>query len=147
MAKCREVMTGDPACCEPGEAIPRAAELMKRHDVGSVPVVDSREDPKLIGIVTDRDIVVKVVAEGGDLHRAVVRDAMTANPSFVREGDDVQRAVDLMSERQVRRMPVVDEEGRLTGIIAQADVATRVNRDQTTGELVEAISEPRVTRK
>lgn len=147
MVKCSEVMTRDPACCEPGEAITRAAELMKRHDVGSVPVVDSQEDRKLIGILTDRDIVVKVVAGSGDIERAVVRDAMTSNPAFCREDEDVQRAVGLMSDRQVRRMPVVDAEGRLAGIIAQADVATRVNRDQTTGELVEAISEPRVTRK
>ena len=147
MAKCNEVMTREPACIEPGAAITRAAELMKRHDVGSVPVVDSHEDRKLIGIVTDRDIVVKVLAGGGDVEGAVVRDAMTANPAFCREDEDVQRAVGLMSDRQVRRMPVVDADGRLVGIIAQADVATRVNRDQTTGALVEAISEPRTVRK
>ena len=147
MAKCNEVMTRDPACIEPGEGIARAAELMKRHDVGSVPVVESKQDHKLIGIVTDRDLVVKVLAGGGSVDRAVVRDAMTANPAFCREDEDVQRAVGLMSDRQVRRMPVVDAQGRLVGIIAQADVATRVNRDQTTGELVEAISEPRTVRK
>jgi CBS domain-containing protein len=147
MAKCNEVMTRDPASVEPGDSITRAAEFMKRHDVGSLPVVDSHEDQKLIGIVTDRDIVVKVVAGGSNLDRAVVRDAMTANPAFCREDEDVQRAVDLMRDRQVRRMPVTDGQGRLCGIIAQADVATRINRDQTTGELVEAISEPRVVRK
>ena len=147
MAKCSEVMTREPACCEPGEPITRAAQLMKTHDVGSVPVVDSREDRKLIGIMTDRDIVLKVLANDVNVERAVVRDAMTANPAFCREDDDVERAVALMGERQVRRMPVVDGQGRLAGIIAQADVATRVNRDETTGELVEAISEPRVTRQ
>ena len=147
MVKCNEVMTRDPACIEPGEGISRAAELMKRHDVGSVPVVESKQDHKLIGIVTDRDIVVKVLAGGGPVDRAVVRDAMTPNPAFCREDEDIQRALGLMSDRQVRRMPVVDTEGRLVGIIAQADVATRVNRDQTTGELVEAISEPRTVRK
>jgi CBS domain-containing protein len=146
MAKCSEVMTREPASCEPGEAITRVAALMKRHDVGSVPVVDSQEDHKLIGIVTDRDIVVKVLAEGNDVSRATVRDAMTSRPLACREDDEIDKAVELMGARQVRRMPVVDQQGKLVGIIAQADVATRIHRDQTTGELVEAISEPKLGR-
>ena len=141
MPKCREVMTRDPVCCEPGDSITQAAMLMKSEDVGSLPVVDSRDDRKLIGIVTDRDLVVNVLA-AGSVEGATVRDAMTANPESCREDEEVQRAVELMADRQVRRMPVVDDKGRLCGIIAQADVATRVKRDQTTGELVEAISEP-----
>ena len=147
MRKCSEVMTREPVCCEPGESIVQVAALMKREDVGSVPVVDSHEDKKLIGIVTDRDLVVKVLAEGAQVERATVRDAMTSHPACCRENDDVSKALNLMSERQVRRMPIVDEAGRLSGIIAQADVATRVNRDETTGELVEAISEPGFARK
>ena len=147
MRKCSEVMTREPVCCEAGETIVGVAATMKREDVGSVPVVESREDKKLIGIVTDRDLVVKVLAEGNHVDKATVRDAMTSNPASCRENDDVSKAVNLMSERQVRRMPIVDEAGRLTGIIAQADVATRVNRDETTGELVEAISEPGLARK
>jgi CBS domain-containing protein len=147
MRKCSEVMTREPVCCEPGESVVDVAAMMKREDVGSVPVVESHEDKKLIGIVTDRDLVVKVLAEGSRVDRATVRDAMTSNPASCRENDDVSKAVNLMSERQVRRMPIVDEGGRLTGIIAQADVATRVNRDETTGELVEAISEPGGARK
>ena len=82
-----------------------------------------------------------VLAREFGVSRATVRDAMTPEPASCRETDDVERAVSLMADRQVRRMPVVDESGRLSGIIAQADVATRVNRDQTTGKLVEAISE------
>ena len=147
MKKCSEVMTREPACCEAGDAITRVAAIMKREDVGAVPVVDSQEDKKLIGMITDRDIVVRVLADGAAVDRATVRDAMTSNPASCRESDDVDRAVQLMSERQVRRMPVVDDQGRLTGIIAQADVATRMNRDEKTGELVEAISEPGFTRK
>lgn len=142
MAKCSDVMTKDPACCEPGDSVSRVAGIMKREDVGSVPVVESHEDRKLIGIVTDRDLVLKVLAEGTDMARATVRDAMTPNPASCRENDPIETAVKLMSERQVRRMPIVDGQGRLAGIIAQADVATRVSRDATTGELVEAISEP-----
>jgi CBS domain-containing protein len=113
--------------------------MMRKEDIGSLPVVDG--DQRLVGMVTDRDIVVKIVATGGDVRSARVRDAMTANPVSVREDDDVDDAVQVMSQRQVRRLPVVDAGGRLTGIISQADIATRGERDATTGELVEAISE------
>jgi len=146
MAKCSGVMTREPACCEPGDSITQVAGVMKREDVGSVPVVDSLQGKKLVGIVTDRDIVLKVLADGADVERATVRDAMTPNPAHCREDDDVEQAVRLMGGRHVRRMPIVVSEGRLCGIIAQADVATRVNRDQTTGELVEAISDPGLSR-
>ena len=127
----------------PERTIGEAAALMDQTGVGALAIIDH---DRLVGIVTDRDLVVKVMAGGGSPD-ATVRDAMTPNPTAVREDDDVQRAVSAMKERQVRRMPVVDRDGRLTGIIAQADVATRVNRDETTGELVEAISEPGNIRK
>jgi CBS domain-containing protein len=127
--------------------VTQVAMLMKSEDVGSIPVVESQQDRKLIGIVTDRDLVVNVLAGGKSVDGATVREAMTANPECCREDEDVEKAVDLMADRQVRRMPIVDEAGRLRGIIAQADVATRVKRDSTTGELVEAISEPGFARK
>lgn len=146
MAKCRDVMTKDPASCAPTDSIVKVAGLMKREDVGSVPVVDSAESRRLIGIITDRDIVVKVVAAGRAAESATVEEAMTPNPASCRESDDVDQALELMKERQVRRMPIVDADGRLTGIISQADVATRVNKDSKTGELVEAISESGTSR-
>jgi CBS domain-containing protein len=138
-------MTKDPASCSPSDSVTKAASLMKQHDVGSVPVVES--DKRLVGIVTDRDLVVKVVAAGGNIEQARVKDAMTPNPASCREDDDLEQAMKLMKERQVRRMPIVDSSGRLTGIISQADVATRVNKDAKTGELVEAISESGATRR
>ena len=147
MPKCSEVMTREPVCCEPGDSVTQVAMLMKSEDVGSIPVVDSRDGRKLIGIVTDRDLVVNILAVGSPVEGATVRDAMTANPESCSENEDVTKAVDLMADRQVRRMPIVDESGRLSGIIAQADVATRVKRDAKTGELVEAISEPGFARK
>ena len=147
MAKCAEVMTPDPACCEPADSIARAAQLMKTEDVGAVPVVESRTARRLVGIITDRDIVVKVLAAGRAVDGASVRDAMTQNPVTVREEDDVNRALSAMSDRRVRRIPVVDGAGALRGIIAQADIATRLHHDKTTGDLVEAISEPQTTRK
>jgi CBS domain-containing protein len=147
MAKCSDVMTREPVSCEPGEAISRAAEVMKRQDVGAVPVVETAASRRLVGIITDRDIVVKVVADGRDPKSATIREAMTGNPATCREDEDVHEAVSRMAERQVRRLPVVDAGGRLCGIIAQADIATRVSKDKTTGELVEAISEPGTARK
>jgi CBS domain-containing protein len=146
MPKCSEVMTPTPATCEPGDPITRAAEIMKLEDVGAVPVVESQTSQRLVGIVTDRDIVVKVLADGRNAQEALVREAMTGTPAYCREDEDVSHAVRYMAERQVRRMPIVDGEGRLRGIISQADVARRVNRDKATGEMVEAISQPAVPR-
>jgi CBS domain-containing protein len=146
MPKCSEVMTPAPATCEPGDPITRAAEIMKREDVGAVPVVESQASQRLVGIVTDRDIVLRVLAGGRNVQEAVVRDAMTGTPAYCREDEAVRHAVGYMAERQVRRMPIVDAEGRLRGIISQADVARRVNQDKATGEMVEAISQPGVPR-
>lgn len=147
MAKCSDVMTKNPAVCEPGDTVVRAAEVMKQEDVGSVPVVESAASRKLVGIVTDRDLVVKVMAGGRNVTQATVKDAMTANPASCREDDEVGKAMQVMAERQVRRVPIVDATGRLAGIIAQADVATRVNSDNQTGQLVEAISESGTARR
>ena len=147
MARCKDVMTPEPVVCEPGESVAGAARIMKQQDVGSVPVVESHSSKRLVGIVTDRDLVVKVLAGGPSVDRATVQDAMTPNPASCREDDDVEQAMATMKERQVRRMPVIDAGGRVVGIIAQADVATRINRDARTGELVEAISESGTSRR
>ncbi len=147
MPKCREIMTPDPVCCEPGDSVAFVAQTMKQEDVGSVPVVASRDSGQLVGIVTDRDLVIKVLAGDRPSGAATVRDAMTAPPLSCRVDDDVDEVVRAMADRQVRRMPVVDADGRLAGIIAQADVATRVHEDRKTGELVEAISEPGTERR
>jgi CBS domain-containing protein len=120
---------------------------MKQHDVGSVPVVESQHSKRLLAMVTDRDLVVRVLADDRDVARATVGEAMSSSPVVCRVDDDVQKALQLMAERQLRRMPVVDQSGRLQGIIAQADIATRVRSDKQTGELVEAISEPAGVRK
>ena len=140
MPKSRDIMTANPVSCRVDDGIVGVADTMRKEDIGSLPVVDG-QDQRLVGMVTDRDIVVKVVAAGTDIQTARVRDAMTPNPVSVREDDDVKDAVQMMSQRQIRRLPVVDGQGRLSGIISQADIATRGDQDRTTGELVEAISE------
>ena len=147
MAKCGDVMTRDPVSCEPTDSVVKIAQLMKAQDVGAVPVVDSKSSCKLVGIVTDRDLVVKIVAGGRTVENSTARDAMTNNPTTCQEDDEVSQAVAHMAEQKVRRIPVIDTTGKLRGIIAQADIATRVHRDKTTGELVEAISERGPARK
>jgi CBS domain-containing protein len=133
-------MTREPVYCQPDDSVSVAADLMRTHDVGALPVVE--EGGRLVGIVTDRDLVVKVIAGDQPVDTATVRAAMSIDPATSREDDDVREALSLMATRQVRRVPVVGADGRLVGIIAQADVATRLQLDRKTGELVEAISEP-----
>jgi len=147
MAVCREVMTPDPACCQATDSIVRVAQFMKTEDVGAVPVVESLSTRKLVGIVTDRDIAVKAVASGRSVDSTTVKEVMTTDVVTCREDEDVDKAVARMAERQVRRLPVVDAGGTMRGIISQADIATRVNQDNTTGALVEAISEPGTLRR
>jgi CBS domain-containing protein len=140
--KCSGVMTSDPTCCVPGDTVQEAARLMKSEDVGPIPVVDDREGRKLVGMITDRDIAVNVVAEGLDPKTTKVEAVMTRDLVTVGPDDDVQKAFDLMSERQVRRLPVVESDGRIVGIIAQADVATRLEAPRETAKVVEGISQP-----
>jgi len=146
MSTCREVMTREPACCQPTDSLVRVAQTMKSEDVGAIPIVEG-SSRQLVGMVTDRDIVVKALATGRSPEQTTVREVMTTDLVTCREDEEVTSAVSRMAERQVRRIPVVDRGGSLTGIIAQADVATRVHKDQTTGELVEAISEPGASRR
>lgn len=139
--KCNEVMTKNPASCLPTDLAAKAASLMKSENVGSIPVVESEQSKVLIGIVTDRDLALKIVAEGLDASSAKVESVMTHQVITCHTDDDLQKALDSMSENQVRRIPVVDNENKLLGIIAQADVATRTNLPNKTAEMVKEISQ------
>jgi CBS domain-containing protein len=130
-----EVMTRDVRACEPNATVADAAKVMAQEDVGPVPIV---EDGRLVGIVTDRDIVVRVVAEGRDPNATTVKEIASTDLVTVSPGDDLDEALKLLAERQVRRLPVVEGD-RLVGIVAQADVA-RLGKDKQTGEVVEEIS-------
>jgi CBS domain-containing protein len=114
---------------------------MKDKDIGPVPIVQDRDGTQLVGIVTDRDLALKVVAEGLDPMTTRVSDVMTSDIVTCREDDNIEKALDAMSRHQLRRIPVVDKENRLVGIIAQADVATRMNEPEKTAEVVKEISE------
>jgi CBS domain-containing protein len=142
MKKCSEVMTQNPVCCLPADTVSKAAQLMKAEDVGSIPVVENEQTMKLIGIVTDRDLAMQVVADEHDARSTQVADVMTRDVITCRAGDDVQKAVDAMSQHQLRRMPVIDGDHRVVGIISQADVATRVDRSEEVAEMVKEISQP-----
>ena len=141
MKKCNEVMTKNPLCCLPEDLVTKAAGLMKSENIGSIPVVENEQTRKLVGIVTDRDLTLKIVAEGLDAKSTKVEAVMTRKVVTCRAEDGLQKALDAMSEHQLRRIPVVDGDHKIVGIIAQADVATRVDQPQKTAEMVKEISQ------
>ncbi|HEY3041931.1 MAG TPA: CBS domain-containing protein [Pyrinomonadaceae bacterium] len=138
--KCEEIMTKDPTCCLPGDTVDQAAQLMKDEDVGSVPVIADHQTRRLLGIVTDRDLAVKVVAEARQIAAVTVEEIMTREPLTCHPNDDLQKAIDTMEKHRVRRIPVVDDNNQVIGIIAQADIAIRAHEPETTAEVVEEIS-------
>ncbi len=138
---CSELMTWNPAFCLPEDTAVTAAMLMKKHDVGSIPVVSDRIDKGLIGILTDRDLTIRVVAEQRDYYKTHVSDIMSENVTACRATDDSDEVVAAMAKRQVRRVPVVDSNNRLVGIISQADLAGQM-KSKAVGQMVEEISEP-----
>jgi len=133
----RDAMTGNPRSIGASAAVVEAARLMREGDIGSLPITD---DERLVGMITDRDITTMVVAEGADPETTSVGDVSSRDPISVEPDEALEDALQLMARHQVRRLPVV-ENGRLVGIVAQADIALSENQTKT-GELVEAISEP-----
>lgn len=132
-----EVMTSNPRTIEPSTPIVEATKIMRDDDVGSIPIV---EGDQLWGTITDRDVSIRAVAEGRDAQSTTVgeiasRDLVTIDPQ-----QDLDEALRLMAQHQVRRLPVVEEDGRLVGIVAQADIA-QIGDDARTGETVQQISQ------
>ncbi len=144
MKRCNEVMTSNPVCCLPNDLVVKAAILMRSENVGSVPVIESENTRKLVGIVTDRDLVMKVMAEGKDPKTTKVAVVMTAEVVSHLSEDDFQKAMDSMSKNQLRRIPILDKDGKILGIISQADVATRVDKPERTAKMVKEISQSRI---
>lgn len=141
MKKCQKIMTENPVCCLASDKVYVVAQRMQTEDVGALPVVESHETKKLIGIVTDRDLAVRVVGASRDATSTLVGDVMTPNPVVCHPADDLDTALELMASHQIRRIPVVDELGQVVGIIAQADVAIRLNHDKA-GQMLGEISQP-----
>jgi CBS domain-containing protein len=133
----KDVMTPDPQCCSPETPLNEVANLMVECDCGEIPVVDSAN--RLIGVVTDRDIVCRIVAKGKNPSALTAQDAMTQPVVAVTADTTLDEIVAVMEENQIRRVPVVDAQGCCCGIVAQADVAM-VARESEVGELVREVS-------
>jgi CBS domain-containing protein len=122
MAKlARDVMTPDPACCSPTTTLDQVAKMMVQNNCGEIPIVDTSDRP--IGVITDRDIVCRVVAEGKNPTTHSVESVMTSSVVSVRADASIDEVILIMEDHQIRRVPVIDERGRCAGIIAQADIA------------------------
>lgn len=135
--KVKDLMTSEPTKIGPDDGCAQAAMLMREEDCGSLPVV---RDGVLVGIITDRDIVIRAAADGRDLKTTKVSEVMSADPITIGPDADSDEAAKLMAEHQVRRLPVV-EQGRLLGIIVTAQLARREKESQT-GKVIKEISEP-----
>jgi CBS domain-containing protein len=134
-------MTDSPAVVTPETSAQDAARMMQDNDCGSLPVVESRNSMKLVGMVTDRDLALRVLGRGLD-GNTPVREAMTKNVSSVKVDDDLRAVERVMTSQQVRRVPVVDNQDRVIGIVAQADLARELGTSQEVGRVVEKISQP-----
>lgn len=134
--KVRELMTTDVTTAELGTTLEEIATIMRHEDVGAVPIID---DDEVVGIVTDRDIVVRCVAEGGDPGESTAEDILTEGLVIVSPEGDVQDAEELMSRHQIRRLPVV-RDGHLEGMISLGDIAVKVGDRQGHGQVLEQVS-------
>ena len=135
----QSIMTPDPACCTASTPLRDVARMMVDHDCGQIPVVDEAQRP--IGVVTDRDIAVRVVAEGRDANEATAGDAMSSPARTVSADTSLKDCLCVMEADQIRRVPVTDASGKLVGMVSLADIAL-ANKPQATAELVREVSEP-----
>jgi len=132
----KDVMTSNPCSIDAEKSVAYAAKMMREEDVGLAPIV---EGDKLIGMLTDRDIAIRVVAEGSNPEQVKVADVASKQVVTIDPQQDLDAALRIMAKHQVRRLPVVEEDGKLVGVVAQADIA-RKGDDMQTGKLVEEIS-------
>jgi CBS domain-containing protein len=134
----RDVMTARPRVAAPDTPLSQVAELMETEDVGAIPVLDGDQ---LAGMITDRDIVVRAIAKGKDPRGMAAKEVSSGEVVTVGPDHDLSDALQLMAQHQVRRLPVVDEENRLVGVVSQADIALE-SHDKSVGEMVAEISKP-----
>ncbi len=140
--KAQEIMTPFPVCVTPETPISEAARLMKDQNVGMLPVVQADGSKRLVGVITDRDIAMRHVAEGHASTDCAVSEAMTEHVTTCSPSTDVDEVMDVMGREQVRRIPIVDERGDLVGVVAQADVVLHAGDDKKAERTIEEISQP-----
>lgn len=137
--KVNEIITHDPEVIRPETALIEAAQKMKSLDIGMLPVCDG---DRLVGVITDRDIAVRGVAQGYDPKTARVQEVMTPEVIYCFDDEDVKEAAKKMEEKQVRRLPVLNREKRLVGIVSLGDLAVRTAKEKLAGEVLERVSKP-----
>ena len=135
----RELMTRGVQCVRPNDTVQEAAQKMRDLNIGPLPICG--DDDRLVGMLTDRDVTVRVVAEGLDPWTCKVRDVMTPNIIYCLEDQDVTEAAQLMKENQIRRLVVLDENKHLTGIVSLGDLAVEGGDEELAGHTLEAVSE------
>jgi CBS domain-containing protein/uncharacterized protein YjbJ (UPF0337 family) len=140
--KVSQVMTPEPACCLPQDTVDIAARLMRIQDVGMIPVVESENKPELVGVLTDRDLAVMVVAPGRVPRKTKVSEVMTRNVVVCHENDPVELALDSMKSHQIRRIPVLSTGNGVVGVVSQGDIALRLHDSEATADVVAEISKP-----
>ena len=137
--KVNEIITHDPEVIRPETALIEAAQKMKSLDIGMLPVCDG---DRLVGVITDRDITVRGVAQGYDPKTARVQEVMTPEVIYCFDDEDVKDVAKKMEEKQVRRLPVLNREKRLVGIVSLGDLAVRTGKEKLAGEVLERVSKP-----
>lgn len=141
--KIKHAMTKDPTCCLPSDTARKAAGIMRAEDAGIVPVIDNEVSRRIVGVVTDRDLCMNVVAEGRDADMVRVEECMTSAVVSCSPNDAVEKATELMRQNQIRRVPVVNDQGELQGIVSMADVVGRAELKTTqTHETLKQVSAP-----
>ena len=139
--KVRDAMTPDPVCCLTTDSAQKVAGILCKQGVGSIPVVSDQDSRKLIGIITDRDLCCSVVANGLDPQSTPIEKFISQNPATCREDASLDNCEQLMQERQVRRIPIVDGDGRVIGIVSLADLALK-DRPERVAKTVAEVSKP-----
>lgn len=141
--KIRDVMTANPQCCVPSDSAQHVATLLRDNNVGSVPVIQDRNSRKLVGMITDRDLCCSVVAGGLDPKNTPIQKFVSTDVVSCRDGENLDRCEKLMQDHQVRRVPVVDGNGAVIGIVAQADLALALrDKPEKVSKTVTEISKP-----
>lgn len=136
-----DVMTAKPACCEPETGLQDVARMMEENDCGCIPVVSHEHSTELLGVVTDRDIVMRTIAQAKNPTEMTAEQVMSGPAVVAKPEESVEDCCARMEEKQVRRIPVVDSSGDCCGIVAQADIAQR-SSEEVAGEVVREVSRP-----
>lgn len=139
--KVKELMSKDPTCATPDMTLGKVAKMMADANVGAIPIIENKDSQKVVGVVTDRDITTRAVALEKNPLMMKAMDIMSTNIITVGPDDDVEEVARLMEKNKIRRVPVVDDKGKVCGMVAQADIALKTS-NETTANVVESISKP-----